>query len=106
MYHFFLADIINRDDEGWHREGDEIINDSVERLVQKAKVSTMPSKLKATIKFGYEDSMKEWLDSNGQDFDSWITGPLTHAQAIYRHESDCNHFLEANYLFIFLFRTI
>ena len=47
----------------------------------------MPSKLKATIKFGYEDSMKEWLDSNGQDFDSWITGPLTHAQAIYRHKS-------------------
>ena len=74
-----------RNDQEWNQSDDEIINENLEKQAQNAKISSVPSKLKATIKFGYEDTMKEWLGS--QDFDSWIQAPLVHAQAIYKHRS-------------------
>ena len=74
-----------RNEEEWYQSDDELINDNLEKQSQDAKTSSIPSKLRATIRFGYEDSMKEWLGS--QSFDSWIQAPLTHAQAIYKHKS-------------------
>ena len=84
---FHFVDYIKalRNDQDLNQSDDEIINDNLEIQAQNAKISSIPSKLRATIKFGYEDSMKEWLGS--QDFDSWIQAPLVHAQAIYKHKS-------------------
>ena len=42
---------------------------------------SIPSHLKAVIKFGYEDG----LNSEIEDFDSWIAGVFTHTQAHFRH---------------------
>ena len=46
---------------------------------------SIPSKLKATIGFGYDAGMKYRLGST--DFDKWIEGAFTHTQAHYRHPS-------------------
>ena len=69
---------------GWHRLGDEEINDEEEEGVNNINVTSIPSTLKAVIKFGYEDSMKTALGN--VDFDSWIASVFTHTQAHFRHE--------------------
>ena len=61
------------DDDGWQKyDGDEMINNQQEIAARRALVVYVPPKLKATIQFGYESSMKSALNE-GQDFDSWIT---------------------------------
>ena len=69
---------------GWHQLGDEEINDEEEEGVNNINVTSIPSTLKAIIKFGYEDSMKTALGN--VDFDSWIASVFTHTQAHFRHE--------------------
>ena len=69
---------------GWHRLGDEEINDEEEEGVNNINVTSIPSTLKAVIKFGYEDSMKKALGN--VHFDSWIASVFTHTQAHFRHE--------------------
>ena len=72
--------------EGWHRvEGDEEVNDELEEFVHSVDISstTIPTKLAATIQFGYEDGMLAALD--GEDFDSYIQSVMTHVQSYYRH---------------------
>ena len=45
----------------------------------------MPTKLKVSIKFGYDETMKRQL--NGEDFESYMKGVITHNQAYWRHPS-------------------
>ena len=73
----------NEKDDGWYRYGDEVINDINEIAARRAMVVFIPPKLKATIQFGYEDSMKSALKD--EEFDSWITSTFVHTQAHFRH---------------------
>ena len=73
----------NEKDGGWYRYGDEVINDINEVAARRAMVVFIPPKLKATIQFGYEDSMKSALKD--EEFDSWITSTFVHTQAHFRH---------------------
>ena len=63
--------------------GDEEVNEAEETAAENTRVASIPSTLKATIKFGYEDGMLTAL--NGEDFDTYIAGVMTHTQAHYRH---------------------
>ena len=63
--------------------GDEEVNEAEETAAENTRVASIPSTLKATIKFGYEDGMVAAL--NGEDFDTYIAGVMTHTQAHYRH---------------------
>ena len=73
--------LVNREFDD--NQGDEILDDQEEEMVRTAQVSSIPSKLKAVIKFGYEDGLNSTLA--GGDFDSWITDVFTHTQAHFRH---------------------
>ena len=53
-----------------------------------ASTVTIPSRMKAVIQFGYDQGMKERLESQGSDdFLTWVTSVMTHTQAHYKHES-------------------
>ena len=73
------------DGDGWHvREGDEEINDQLEAMAAAVDVtSSIPTSLKATLQFGYEDSMRNKL--GGKDFDSYIQTVMAHVQSHYQH---------------------
>ena len=73
---------INR--EEWTENGDEEINGAIEEAARNAKVGSIPSTLKAVIKFGYEEGMKAALA--GEDFDAYIAG------GIYTHSSSFQTF--------------
>ena len=77
---------VDRDDDGWHLVGgDEEKNDKIELEAAKAEVGTIPSKLKAVIKFGYDEGWKNAFA--GTDFNDWIASVLTHSQAHYKDPS-------------------
>ena len=65
--------------------GDELLNYDIEHNAEIAKLTSIPSKLKATIRFGYEDGVK--ADLGNRNFDSWIQSVLAHAQVYFRHIS-------------------
>ena len=65
--------------------GDEEKNDKIELEAAKAEVGTIPSKLKATIKFGYDEGWKKAFA--GTDFNDWIASIFTHTQAHYKDPS-------------------
>ena len=71
----------------WIQEGDELLNAGIEKEADAAKSTTIPSKLKAVIKFGYDEGMKNRLSQEGKTFEQWIVGVLAHTQAHYRHPS-------------------
>ena len=81
---------INR--EEWTENGDEEINGAIEEAARNAKVGSIPSTLKAVIKFGYEEGMKTALA--GEDFDAYIAGVFTHTQAHYRHAASLGTTIE------------
>ena len=60
------------------QDGDEILNDTEEDEVAGAQVSDLPAALRAKIKFGYDQGLKEELGD--QDFNDWIAGVFTHTQ--------------------------
>merc|ERR1719414_2216312 len=67
-------------DDGWHEEGgDEEKNDEEENAAHNVRTTSIPSKLKATIQFGYEAGMKEAL--GGEDFDAWVQTVMVHARS-------------------------
>ena len=74
-------------ENGWAQRGDEVVNAQIEKDADVAKSSTIPSKLKAVIKFGYDEGIKNRLSQQGQTFQQWIEGVLTHAQAHFKHPS-------------------
>ena len=71
----------------WTQEGDELLNTGIEKEAEAAKSTTIPSKLKAVIKFGYDEGMKNRLSRQGKTFEQWIVGVLAHAQAHFKHPS-------------------
>ena len=53
-----------------------------------ASTVTIPSNMKAVIQFGYDQGMKQRLESEGSDdFLTWVTSVMTHTQAHYKHAS-------------------
>ena len=79
-------------DDGYHRVGDEEVNDAEEAAAENAESVAIPSKLKAVIKFGYEETMKTALGD--ETFDSYITSVLAHAQVYYRHAESLGTVIE------------
>ena len=79
-----ISRVIPINHDGWHQLGDEEINDEEEENIKSINITSIPSTLKAVIKFGYEDGMKKALGD--LDFDSWISSVFTHTQAHFRHE--------------------
>ena len=71
----------------WIQEGDELLNAGIEKEADAAKSTTIPSKLRAVIKFGYDEGMKNRLSQQNNTFEQWIVGVLAHAQAHYKHPS-------------------
>ena len=69
--------------------GDENI-DSLYELQADLEASdgvTMPSELKAYLKFCYDRTLKRQLDKDNTDFGTWIDSVMTHVQTHYRHPS-------------------
>ena len=82
------------DDDGWQKyDGDEMINNQEEVAARRARVVFVPPKLKATIQFGYETSMKSALPAD-QDFDSWIAATFVHTQAHFKHSKSLGTMIE------------
>ena len=81
---------INRED--WFRKDDEVFNAAEEAEAANTQVGSIPSRLKAGIKFGYEEGMLAAL--NGEDFDTYIVGVLTHTQAHFRHAASLGTTIE------------
>ena len=74
--------------KSWLKMGDdEIYNPELEEFAAHALRVDIPKKLKAVIKFGYEDGLKKKLDEEKKDFDSWIQEVFTHTQAHFKHDS-------------------
>ena len=87
---FSQAIPIERDDGGWHTpEGDEDaeINDEIEFKAAKAEVVSIPAKLKAVLKFGYDEGWTTSPTFGGYDFNEWIVGVFAHTQAHYKDPS-------------------
>ena len=59
------------------------MNYDIEHNAEIAKLTSIPSKLKATIRFGYEDGLKAAFGNNS--FDEWTQSVLAHAQVHFRH---------------------
>ena len=76
---------INRDNGGWVQKGDEEINEEIEAISMNATLVDIPSKVKAVIRFGYDEGLK--LRLGNQSFDDWIKQVFIHAQAHFRHPS-------------------
>ena len=74
-----------REIEGWERKGDKEINDGIEEASLKAKLVKMPSKLKAVIRFGYDEGIRARLGN--RTFDDWIKEVFVHTQAHFKHPS-------------------
>ena len=65
------------------RDGDAIFDPDEEARDSVARVTSIPCRLKAVIKFGYEDTLN--TDLGGEDFNDWIAGVFVHTQAHFRH---------------------
>ena len=77
---------VDRDDDEFQIEnGDEGGNDQEELEADEADVVVIPSKLKAVIKFGYDEGWKNAFA--GTTFDEWIASVFTHTQAHYKDPS-------------------
>ena len=76
---------------GWLVSDDSLKNETERKLVyghglkMRSLRRGIPSKLKATIRFGYEESAKRKIGSS--QFDAWIKDVMVHVQAHYRHPS-------------------
>ena len=76
---------------GWLVSDDSLKNETERKLVyghglkMRSLRRGIPSKLKATIRFGYEESAKREIGSS--QFNAWINDVMVHVQAHYRHPS-------------------
>ena len=86
--------MIKNRDGAWHREGDEVIDNAVIEAAMSANVKAVPSKLKATIQFGYDFGLASYLEETNQTFDSWIANVFTHTQAHFRHNESLGTTIE------------
>jgi hypothetical protein len=95
---------MNRGEFDDKQDDDEIFDDNEEAIASVARVGSIPSKLKAVIKFGYEDTLKATL--NGEDFDAWIAGVFTHTQAHFRHDASLGTTIEFEVCTILYYRIM
>jgi len=78
----------NHDDEMGDEEKDaEKEFEAEEALVDAPESFAFKKKLYAYIKFGYEKSMKEQLDSEGKSIENFIDDVMTHVQSYYKNPS-------------------
>ena len=68
----------------WHQTYDENIDNEQETRAVKVSTKSIPSKLKATIKFGYEEGLKAKL---GERVEAWLAEVFTHTQAHFAHSA-------------------
>ena len=84
----YQSTMIDREDvEGYHQEGDEMINEKDEEKVYTATPGTLPKKLKASIKFAYDEGMKNYLETKGESFEEYVEAVFTQTQVYWRHPS-------------------
>ena len=69
---------------GLRENGDEVIDDEEEKRAASIEATSVPRKLKATIKFGFDQTLSDELGGR-TGFDSWISQVFTHTQAHFRH---------------------
>jgi hypothetical protein len=81
---------------------DEIFDDLEEAGASVAHVVSIPSTLKAVIKFGYEDTLLATL--NGEDFNARIAGVFTHTQTHFRHAASLGTAIEFEVCTFFCYR--
>merc|ERR1712150_334583 len=67
-------------------------NDEAEKEAAVAQVVSIPSTLKAVIKFGYDEGLKNALGD--EDFDEWIEKVFTHTQGHFRHSASLGTSIE------------
>jgi hypothetical protein len=77
-------------DDGYTKEeGDEEVNEAdeaaEEEIAARVETFTFPASLRATLKFGYENSMKQQLGKLGIDFKSFADSVMAHVQTYYKH---------------------
>ena len=71
--------------------GDE--EEDLSLVLQSAKAystagtTTWPSERYAYVKFGYDNTLKNQLTSDGTTFAAWIDSVMTHVQTYYKHSS-------------------
>ena len=71
--------------KGWYLSGDSWISKTERKLDALTRRVGIPSRLKATIRFGYEESAKQKIGSSKMD--EWLKDIMTHLNAHYRHPS-------------------
>ena len=75
FYYLSLAVLADRNFD--HQDGEMILDDEEEAQVA-GSTGNLPAALKLTIKFAYDQGLKEELGD--QDFNDWIAGVFTHTQ--------------------------
>ena len=75
----------HRDVDGWVQNGDEEFNEDIEESSIHTNLVSMPLKLKAVIKFGYDDGLKTRLGN--ETFEDWIKDVFVHTRAHFKHPS-------------------
>ena len=85
----------SRINDGYHKHdddmGDEMENDVDEaaeaEVYQTSGAVTWPTNLYAYLKFGYDNTMKTQMATEGTTIAKWIDTNMAHVQAYYRHDS-------------------
>ena len=85
----------SRANGGYHKDDDkmkdEMINDADEvseaEVYKASGAVTWPTDLYAYLKFGYDNSMKTQMATEGTTIAKWIDTNMAHVQAYYRHDS-------------------
>ena len=95
---------MNRDKFDDEEDDDEIFDDNEEANASVARVGSIPSTLKAVIKFGYEDTLQSTL--NEEDFNVWIAGVFTHTQTHFRHAATLGTTIEFEVCTILYYRIM
>ena len=69
--------------------GDEEEDLSLEMkaTLQASSAETWPNERYAYVKFGYDRTLKNQLESENTNFATWIDSVMTHVQTHYRHPS-------------------
>ena len=84
---FILTDRNNENE--WRKVGDEEVNDKYEEIAKHSRSAILPEKLKATIKFGYDEGFKKYLEDNilqhtFNNFEDYIEAVFTQTQVYWR----------------------
>ena len=103
--------MVDREDSGgYHQEEDEMINDEEEAKADAAALAVFPKRMKAVLKFGYDEGFKDHLAAKGETFDGYIESVFNMMQVYWRHPSlttevifevkECSHIVDSSWNFI------